>query len=54
MKKSVEATIGKLTRLEDRGKPSIAKAIQSHSEQIALAKKEEPEAERPRPASAES
>lgn len=53
MKKSVETAIGKLTRLEERAKPSIQKTIQAHNEQIAQAKKEAPTIERPRPVSAE-
>jgi hypothetical protein len=53
MKKTVEATIGNLARLEERTKPSIQKAIQAHNEQIALAKKDAPAIEHPRPANVE-
>ena len=53
MKKSVEAAIGNLARLEERAKPSIQKAIQTHNEQIAQAKKDTPAIERPRPSHAE-
>lgn len=53
MKKSVEAAIGNLARLEERAKPSIKKAIQEHSEQAARDKKDAPAPERPRPDGAE-
>lgn len=53
MKKNVEVAIGNLARLEERAKPSIQKAIQTHNEQIAQAKKDAPATERPRPANAE-
>lgn len=53
MKKSVEAAIGNVARLEDRAKPSIKKSIQEHSGQTAQDKKETPTPERPRPANAE-
>jgi regulator of replication initiation timing len=56
MKKTVEATIGNLTRLEERAverKPSIQKTMQSLNEQIAQEKKDAPTAERPRPSHAE-
>ncbi len=53
MKKGVEATIGNLARLEERAKPSIQKAIQTHNEKIAQEKKDAPAAERPRPTNAE-
>lgn len=53
MKKSVEAVIGNLSRLEERAKPSIQKAIQTHKEQIAQAEKESPAIERSRSVNAE-
>lgn len=53
MKKTVEAAIGNLARLEERTKPSIQKAIQAHNEQIALPKKDAPAIEHPRPANVE-
>lgn len=53
MKKSVEAAIGNFTRLEDRAKPSIKKAIQKHREQTAQDKKEATAPERLRPTHAE-
>jgi len=55
MKKSVEAAIGSLARLEERAaerKPSIKQAMQTFNEQIAQAKKDAPAVERPRPAAA--
>ena len=53
MKKSVEKAIGVMARLEDRAKPSIKKAIQTHNEKIEQAKKDAPAKQRPRPANAE-
>lgn len=53
MKKSVEAAISNLSRLEERAKPSIQKTIQTHKEQIAQAEKAAPAIERPRPADVE-
>ena len=52
IKKSVEAAIGSLSRLEERAeqKPSIKKALAAHSELIAQAQKTVPVQERPRPA----
>ena len=55
MKKSVEAAIGSLARLEERAaerKPSIKQAMQTFNEQIAQAKKDAPAVERPWPAAA--
>jgi hypothetical protein len=53
MKKNVEAAIGNLARLEERAKPSIQKAMQTHKKQAEQAKKDAPAAERPCPANAE-
>lgn len=53
IKKSMEAAIGNLVRLEERSKPSIQKAIQAHNEQIAQAKKDAPDIARPHPANVE-
>lgn len=53
MKKSVENALGAMARLEERAKPSIQKAIQTHNEKIAQEKKEAPTVERPRPVNAE-
>lgn len=53
MKKTVEAAIGNLSRLEERAKPSIQKAIQNHKEQITQTQKEAPIVERPRSVNAE-
>lgn len=53
MKKSVEAAIGNLFRLEERAKPSIQKTIQAYKKQIAQAEKVAPAIERPRPANVE-
>ena len=50
MKKSVEAAIRKMERLEEKArKPSIKQTIQTLNDQIAQAKKDAPVAERPRP-----
>jgi len=50
MKKSVEAAIRKMERLEEKAhKPSIKQTMQTLNEQIAQAKKDAPAAKRPRP-----
>lgn len=50
MKKSVEAAIRKMERLEEKAhKPSIKQTMQVFNEQIVQAKKDAPAAERPQP-----
>ena len=53
MKKSAEAAIGHLAKLEEQAKPSIQKTMQTLNEQIAQNKKDTPAIERPNPAKAE-
>lgn len=52
-KKTVDAAIDSISKLEDRARPSIQKTIAAHKEQAAQAKKEKPVPERPRKADAE-
>lgn len=56
IKSHVEKSLDTLTRLEERAaekKPSIREALATHNEKIALAQKDAPTTERPRPANAE-
>lgn len=53
MKKRVEKSLDTLARLENRAKPSIGKALQTHKDEIAQGEKDTPVAERPRPVHAE-
>ena len=53
MKRSVETALNKLSRLEERAKPSIKKAIQTHKEQIKQTEKDAPSIKRSRAVNAE-
>lgn len=56
MKSHVEKSLNMLARLEERAaekKPSIREALVTYNEKIALAQKDAPTTERPRPANAE-